>query len=77
MNFNITKKDMDAAQFNMIAEILIQISACKELLIDIYAKQENIENKEALSRIESRIDYYRKEVDQKLDADYGHIDINT
>lgn len=61
----------------MIAEILVQTIACKEMLVEIYAKQEGLEHAEVLSKIEKRIDQCRKQIDEKLDADYGDIDVEV
>lgn len=60
----------------MLGEILAQTLVCKQMLVELYAKQEGLDYSEALAKVEKRIDQNRKWIDEKLDTDYGHIDID-
>lgn len=74
MNFDLKKEDFEAAQFNMLVEILATVKANQQAIIELWAKQNGIGIQEAKKKIEKLIELNRKEIDEKLDADYGSID---
>lgn len=75
MQFKITKADAEWAEFNIIVELLAQMRAMEDLIVDMHAKSTGKEFTEAKAEYQSRVSKHRDEINDQLDADYGKVDM--